>query len=111
MGGGTAAVRGGGLISIVADCGQVQVVGHSSDQVRHFIGGISESDVVEYGNSLGGDAVSTVLFVKNGLSHLCIAVFVVSGSQVFPRFGVCEKEPVRWLSSQVPDAVVSTVCA
>ena len=60
----------GGLISIVADCRQVQVVGHGSDQVRHFIGGISESDVVEYGNSLGGDAVSSVLFVKNALSHL-----------------------------------------
>jgi hypothetical protein len=61
--------RFGRLISIVADCGQVQVVGHSSDQVRHFIGGIGESDVVEYGSSLGGYAVCAVLFVKNAL-HL-----------------------------------------
>src|SRR5665213_4093139 len=53
--GGAAAARWG-LISIVADCGQVQVVGHDSDQVRHCISGITESDVVEYGNSLDGDA-------------------------------------------------------
>ena len=60
----------GGLISIVADCGQVQVVGHGSDQVRHFIGRIGEFDVVEYGNSLGDDAVCAVLFVKNAPSQM-----------------------------------------
>ena len=60
---------GSGLISTFADCGQVQVVGHGSDQVRHFIGGISESNVVEYGSWPGGHAVCAVWFVKSALSH------------------------------------------
>jgi hypothetical protein len=38
-------------------------------QVRHFIGGISESNVVEYGSWPGGHAVCAVWFVKSALSH------------------------------------------
>ena len=99
MGGVAEAVRE--LVSVVADCGQVQVIGHCSDQVRHVFAVTSECDV-ECGFRLRCGVVSADFFIKNALSHLGLTALVVSTSQVLPRSVRCGKGRVQWLSNSGP---------